>query len=149
MGAQIESTKELRIYTDGGSRGNPGPSALGVYIENDQGLFLDEIGKILGINTNNFAEYSAIVEGLSWALSHKVQMPLLVRINFFMDSNLAASQLNGLYKIKNPVLRELLFAVRQKEAELGIPVHYTHIPREQNKKADRMVNLALDNRLKE
>lgn len=147
MGTQIESTKELRIFTDGGSRGNPGPSALGVYIENDQGLFLDEIGKTLGINTNNFAEYSAIVEALSWALSHKAQMPHLVRINFFMDSNLAASQLNGLYKIKNPILRELLFAAKQKEAELAIPIRYTHIPREQNKNADRMVNLALDNML--
>lgn len=149
MGAQIESTTELRIYTDGGSRGNPGPSALGVYIENGHGLFLDEIGKTLGINTNNFAEYSAIVEGLSWAFSHKAKMPKLVRISFFMDSNLAASQLNGLYKIKNPILRELLFSVKQKEAELGIPISYTHIPREQNKKADRMVNLALDHMLKQ
>lgn len=143
----MEQTKILRIFTDGGSRGNPGPSALGVYIENDKGLFLDEIGRALGVNTNNFAEYSAIVEGLSWAISHKAQMPSLARINFFMDSNLAASQLNGLYKIKNPVLRELLFSAKQKEAEIGFPITYTHIPREQNKKADRMVNMALDNQI--
>ena len=143
----MDQANTLNIYTDGGSRGNPGPCALGVYIENDQGLFLDQISKTLGINTNNFAEYSAIVEGLSWVLSHKEQMPGLFRVNFFMDSNLAASQLNGLYKIKSAKLRELFFSAKEKEAQLKIPVYYSHIPREQNKKADRLVNIALDNKI--
>lgn len=143
----MDQTKSLNIYTDGGSRGNPGPAALGVYIENDHGVTLDQIGKSLGITTNNVAEYSAIIEGLTWALKHKVQMPNLEQINFYMDSNLAASQLNGLYRIKSPVLRELLFLAKEKEAELGVPIVYTFIPREQNKKADRMVNMALDNKL--
>ena len=64
-----------------------------------------------------------------------------------MDSQLACSQLNGLYKIKNAGLRELYFQAKEKEAQIDLPVTYTHIPREQNRKADRMVNLALDNRI--
>ncbi len=62
-----------------------------------------------------------------------------------MDSNLAAMQLNGLYRIKNPGLRVLLFEAREKESQIKIPITYKHIPREQNKKADRLVNIALDN----
>ena len=149
IGAQMDKTTTLSIYTDGGSRGNPGPSAFGVHIENQSGLTLDEIGQNLGTTTNNVAEYSAIVAGLSWVVKNKSKMPGLTRINFFMDSQLASSQLNGFYKIKNTQLRELLFSAKEKEAEIDLPVHYSHIPREQNKKSDRMVNLALDNRLKE
>jgi ribonuclease HI len=141
---QIES---INIYTDGGSRGNPGQAALGVYIENDKREMLDEIGISLGVNTNNIAEYSAIVEGMNWILRNLIQMPNLKKINFFMDSLLACSQLNGIYKIKNAGLRELYFKIKQKEQEINLPIYYTHIPREQNKKADRMVNLALDNKL--
>ncbi len=144
----MDQTTSLRIYTDGGSRGNPGPSALGVYIENESGMTLDEIGQYLGLTTNNIAEYSAIVAGLNWVVEHKSEMPSLTKVNFYMDSQLAASQLNGLYRIKNPKLRELLFAARQKESEIGLPVEYSHVPREQNKKADRMVNVALDEVLK-
>ena len=126
---------EIVIYTDGGSRGNPGPSALGVYIQKSSGEVLARIGKYLGVATNNFAEYSAIVEGLSWALENK-QKEKIEKISFYMDSQLAFSQLSGLYKIKN------------QEAEIAIPVFYHHIPREKNKQADFMVNLALDNQLK-
>lgn len=143
----MDQTTSLNIFTDGGSRGNPGPSALGVYIENQSGATLDEIGEYLGITTNNIAEYSAIVAALSWVLKHREEMPLLKRVNFYMDSQLAMSQLNGLYRIKNPKLRELLFIAKQKEAEIKVPVTYSHVPREQNKKADRMVNVALDNNI--
>lgn len=143
----MEQTKILNIYTDGGSRGNPGPAALGVYIENDNGEMLVEIGKTLGITTNNIAEYSAIVAGLTWILENKEALINLSKINFFMDSNLAASQLNGIYKIKNANLRALFFIAKQREAEIKVPIYYTHIPREENKKADRLVNLALDNKM--
>lgn len=136
----------INIYTDGGSRGNPGPAALGVYIEDTNGNKLAEIGKTLGITTNNIAEYSAILAAMNWILEQKKVLSI-ERVNFYMDSNLAASQLNGLYKIKNANLRELFFLIKQKESEIGFPIYYSHIPREQNKKADRMVNLALDNKL--
>lgn len=141
----MDQTNSLNIYTDGGSRGNPGPSALGVYIENDKAIVLDELDQYLGISTNNVAEYSAVLAGLTWIVNHKQEMPNLEKVNFYMDSQLAFSQLSGLYKIKNAKLRELLFAAKQKEAEIRLPVFYSHVPREQNKKADALVNKALDN----
>ncbi|KKQ35305.1 MAG: Ribonuclease H [Microgenomates group bacterium GW2011_GWA2_37_6] len=143
----MDQTKILNIYTDGGSRGNPGPGALGVHIENDQGEVLEKIGKALGVTTNNVAEYSAIIAGLTWVIRNKNQMPDLSKINFFMDSQLAAAQLNGIYKVKNPKIRELFFLIKQKEAEINSPIYYSHIPREQNKKADKLVNEALDGKI--
>ncbi len=135
----------IKIFTDGGSRGNPGPAATGTHIEDQDGKVLAEIGKTIGTTTNNVAEYKAIIEGLSWIISNLESLPNLKRIDFSMDSNLAAMQLNGLYRIKNPGLRELLFEAREKESQIKLPITYKHIPREQNKKADRLVNIALDN----
>jgi len=135
----------INIFTDGGSRGNPGESALGAYIETPDHKEIVSIGKRLGITTNNVAEYSAIREGLAWVWEHFGEFESLTRINFYMDSNLAVQQLNGVYKIKNAVLREIFFDIKGYENQIKIPIYYTHIPREQNKKADRLVNLALDN----
>ncbi len=140
----MDQTTTLNIYTDGGSRGNPGQAALGVHVENGTGVVLAKLGKTLGVATNNVAEYAAIIEGLNWVVSHKSEMPKLSRLNFFMDSQLASSQLNGLYKVKNANLRNMLFVIRQKESMLSLPVSYSHVPREQNTKADKLVNLALD-----
>lgn len=137
---------KIIIFTDGGSRGNPGPAALGVSIQNVEGKVLASIGKTLGITTNNVAEYSAIVEGFNWLLSNKEKLNINA-VDFYMDSQLACSQLNGLYKIKNPAIRDFVFEIHQKEAELNFPISYTHVPREQNKLADAMVNQALDNQL--
>lgn len=137
---------EIAIFTDGGARGNPGPAALGVFIEDEKHQELARIGKTLGETTNNVAEYSAILEGLSWALLNKEKLSI-EKINFYMDSQLAYSQLAGLYKVKNARIRELVFEIRKIEAELKIPVFYSHIPREKNIKADFMVNQALDNEL--
>lgn len=135
----------IKIYTDGGSRGNPGPAATGTHIEDQDGKILAEIGKTIGITTNNVAEYKAIIEGLAWILENISSMENLQRVDFLMDSNLAAMQLNGIYKIKNAGLRVLLFEARQLESQIKLPITYKHIPREQNKKADRLVNIALDN----
>ncbi len=135
----------ITIYTDGGSRGNPGPAATGTHIEDQNEKILAEIGKTIGITTNNVAEYKAIIEGLSWVLENKNNLINLKKVNFLMDSNLAAMQLNGIYKIKNPGLRILLFKAREIEAQIKLPITYKHIPREENKKADRLVNIALDN----
>lgn len=143
----MRDLKLIKIYTDGGSRGNPGPSALGVHIEDSAGETIKDIGKTLGINTNNFAEYSAIVEALDWVIENRGEMPNLERIEFYMDSKLAVMQITGMYKVKSPTLKALLIAAKQKEAEIKLPISYEHVYREQNTKADRMVNLALDNRL--
>lgn len=137
---------KILIYTDGGSRGNPGPSALGVYIEDEHGNELVSIGKNIGITTNNVAEYSAILEAFLWLGQNSKLLQNDTKIYFYMDSLLAYSQIVGLYKIKNNKLREILFKIRELEADLKKEVYYAHIPREKNKKADAMVNLALDNR---
>lgn len=135
---------KLSIYTDGGSRGNPGPAALGVYIEDENKKELARIGKRIGETTNNVAEYSAITEAFAWLLANKDKQNI-ESVSFYMDSQLAYSQIVGLYKVKNERIREFIFEIRQKEAEVGFPVYYNHIRRENNKKADLMVNLALDN----
>lgn len=137
---------KIQVYTDGGSRGNPGPAAIGVYITDGNSKELAKIGKKIGDTTNNVAEYSAIVEGFIWLLANKTKHDIK-EVYFFMDSQLAYSQIVGLYKVKNERIRDFVFEIRQKEAELGIPVYYNHIFREKNKNADQMVNLALDNML--
>jgi len=137
---------KISIFTDGGARGNPGPAALGVFIEDENHRELARIGKRIGETTNNVAEYSAIVEGFEWVLKNKEALNI-ESVHFYVDSQLACSQLVGLYKVKNSRIREFILEIRQKEAELKIPIFYSHIPREKNMKADLMVNQALDNRL--
>ncbi|MEK7559040.1 MAG: ribonuclease HI family protein [Patescibacteria group bacterium] len=136
--------KTLNIFTDGGARGNPGPSAIGVYIEDEEGKEIARIGKTIGIATNNTAEYKAVIEALSWTVENKEKLSKETIINFHLDSLLVCSQIKGLYKIKNADLRTYLFRIRELEAEIESPLFYTHIPREKNKKADDLVNKALD-----
>ncbi|HSX18975.1 MAG TPA: ribonuclease HI family protein, partial [Candidatus Saccharimonadales bacterium] len=123
---------------DGGSRGNPGHAAYG-FVVKDDGKTTKEEGGYLGIATNNFAEYTAIVKALTWLKEHHPKK----EIKFFLDSQLAQSQLSGLYKIKNAQIREMVITIKGLENEFK-QISYTHIPREQNKEADRQVNLALD-----
>lgn len=137
---------KIQIFTDGGSRGNPGPAALGVYITDSKDKEIAKIGKKIGDTTNNVAEYSAIIEAFAWVLVNK-DKHAISEVHFFMDSQLAYSQIVGLYQVKNERIRNFIFEIRQKEAELGVPVFYNHIFREKNKNADLMVNLALDNML--
>ena len=127
----------LVVYCDGGARGNPGPAAVGVVIFNGEGNLRDKCGKYLGITTNNEAEYAGVIE----ALSHS-ELSEESHINFFLDSLLVVQQLNGLWKVKEPRLRELVLKIRQLEA--GRKVTYTHIPREKNRQADLLVNETLD-----
>lgn len=136
--------EQINIYTDGGARGNPGKAAIGVYIEDQRGKNLAKIGKRIGKTTNNFAEYSAVLAGLSWILQNKKNLVNVLKINFFMDSELIVRQLSGVYKVKNSVLRELIFEIRKKEAEIKLPIFYSHITRDKNAKADKLVNFALD-----
>lgn len=135
----------INIFTDGGARGNPGPAAIGVYITNGENYVLHKISQAIGSTTNNVAEYSAVVAALSWLIEQKDSLAKDTKIHFFMDSLLVASQISGLYKVKNARLADLLFLIRQKEGELQLPITYSHIPREKNKHADSLVNQALDN----
>lgn len=134
----------INVFTDGGARGNPGPSAIGVYIESLDGKIISGFGKRIGIATNNVAEYKAVIEALTWIIENKKSFAQDTKINFFLDSKLVCSQIIGLFKVKNADLRNLLFDVRQMEAQIQLPIYYKHIPREKNTKADAFVNQALD-----
>lgn len=125
------------LYTDGGSRGNPGPSAIGVIIKNEeQNVF--ELGKYLGSGTNNEAEYEAIVHGLNAAISRNIK-----NIICHLDSELVVKQLNGLYKVKNENLKKY-YDVCKKLVEKFDSVKFVHIRREKNAEADGLVNKTLD-----
>lgn len=130
--------KKLLINTDGGARGNPGPAGIGVVIRDESETIIFEHGAYIGEQTNNFAEYSALIKALETARDLG-GTDLLVR----MDSELIVKQMQGLYKIKEPTLQELAGKVLKLKSNFKSVV-FTHIRREFNKDADRMVNQALD-----
>ncbi len=134
----------INVFTDGGARGNPGPSAIGVYITDGVNKKIAGFGKTIGIATNNVAEYKAVIEALTWIIENKKDFSKDAKIHFFLDSKLVCSQIIGIFKVKNADLRNLLFDVRQQEAQISLPIYYEHIPREQNTRADEFVNQALD-----
>lgn len=136
--------KAIKAYADGGARGNPGPAAIGGIIFDEKGNEITSFSETIGIATNNVAEYKAVIKILSLLIAYKEKIKDDATINLYLDSELVVSQINGLFKVKNQVLRNLLFSVREKEAELQRKVIYFHIPREQNKAADKLVNSALD-----
>ena len=138
----INST--LNVFTDGGARGNPGEAGIGVYITDENKNQLAGFGKKIGFATNNVAEYKAVINALDWIIENKKSLPKDTKINFFLDSILVCSQIIGIFKVKDADLRNLLFDVRNREAQINFPIYYKHIPREQNTKADAFVNLALD-----
>lgn len=135
----------LHVYTDGGSRGNPGPAALGVAMSDGKGKTLAAFGKTLGVATNNVAEYSAVIAAYEWLLAHPEALANQETVHFFLDSELVVSQLTGRYRIKSLPLLSLYRTIKEKEKALTLPVTYTHVPRAKNKEADRQVNIALDN----
>lgn len=135
---------KLIINTDGGSRGNPGPAAIGVVIKNDSKKIIHKFGRAIGVATNNVAEYKGIIAALKWLIGNKKAINEPTHCSFFVDSTLVANQLSGLWKIKNPELRLLVIKTRELEGELNIPTTYTAIPREKNFEPDALLNQALD-----
>lgn len=140
----MEGRKELLVYVDGGARGNPGPSAVGVYVTDKKGRSILRYGKTIGVATNNVAEYQAVITALDLLLARPALLKQYESVSVFIDSQLVYSQIIGIYKVRNARLRELLFAVWQKQKSLCVPVVYSRIPRNENSVADRLVNLALD-----
>lgn len=130
------------IYADGGSRNNPGPSALGVVVADEHGKILKEYSHYLGEVTNNQAEYEAIIFALRKAKQLKIK-ELEIRI----DSELIGKQLLGKYKIKDSNLQPLFIKAWNLRLDFG-KVDIKIIPREQNKRADKLVNQELDSRNK-
>jgi len=126
----------FKLFTDGGSRGNPGLSAIAFVIYQNEELF--DIGaKFVGIATNNFAEYNALIEGLKLAKKYTDA------IECFLDSELVVKQLNGIYKISSPDIKPLADKIKALRLDFK-KVTFTHVRREQNKIADKMVNIILD-----
>lgn len=140
------NSKSYLLQTDGGSRGNPGPAAAGWVIKQNSNNSFETIvknSKYLGIKTNNFAEYTAIVEGLKECIEHKI-----TDLKVEMDSELAVKQINGLYKIKNPQIKifcEEIMLIKKQFKNIS----FSHVYREYNKEADGMVNECLDKKKNE
>lgn len=135
----------IYINTDGGSRGNPGEAAWGFAILDESGKELAGVGKRIGINTNNVAEYMAVIEAFNYLLSHRELLDNSSGITVRMDSLLVCQQLNGVWRVKHGNMIPLFEEARRKIQEIAIPVRVIHVPREQNKIADSYVNKALDN----
>lgn len=131
---------KLTIFTDGGARGNPGPAAIGVVIKDDSGKIIESFGKFLGDATNNFAEYTALVEGLK-----KAKDLGATEADCVLDSELVVKQMNREYKVKEPTLQKL-FIQAYNAAGVFKKTSFKHVPREKNKEADRWVNKILDER---
>lgn len=133
------------IYTDGGSRGNPGPSAIGVVIANEKNEPIKKYGESIGKATNNEAEYLAVIFALKkvkqlFGKNEAEKMEIEMR----MDSELVAKQLNHEYKIIEEGIQKLFLKVWNLMLDFGL-IKFVSIPREQNGQADRLANQALDN----
>ena len=130
----------LRVFIDGASRGNPGEAGFGVHATDETGAEVASLYGYLGRATNNVAEYEALLHALRWALGRGAR-----RLSVFSDSELVVKQMNGAYKVKHPDMQ-----ARHREA-LGLLRRFekaaiAHVPREQNRAADRLANQALDER---
>lgn len=129
----------LRIRTDGGSRGNPGPSGIGVVIEElVSGKVLEEHAKYLGVTTNNQAEYQAVILGLK-----RCKELGATSVEVLADSELLIRQANGEYRVKNPDLQLRFQEMRTLVIQIGM-VTFKHVYREANKAADALANQAMD-----
>ena len=136
----------LTIYTDGASRGNPGLAASGIHIVDDTtSETVADLGFALGIATNNVAEYQAVLHAVEWLFAHKELLADDIQISFRMDSRLVVSQLLGSWKINAPNLQQLAGKVKAHLRQLPGTHTFDHIPREENKYADRLANDTLDN----
>jgi ribonuclease HI len=128
----------MTAYVDGGARGNPGPAGYGAHIVDDAGSIVAELHGALGIATNNVAEYNGLLAALQWALERGVSV-----LHVKADSLLLVEQMRGNYRVKNSGLIPLYQRARGLVPRIG-HVTFEHIPREQNKDADRLSNLGMD-----
>ena len=131
-------TKDLQIFVDGASRGNPGPSSIGVLILGSDGQTVQTLSEFIGVATNNIAEYSALIYALQEALSLGAR-----RVAVKTDSQLMARQFSGEYQVKEPHVKIMHRIVKRLAAYFEVCT-VTHIPREENREADRLANRAIE-----
>lgn len=134
----ITLPKQIKMYADGGSRGNPGPSASGYVLMDTKDSLITERGVYLGITTNNQAEYYAVKFGLEEALKNGAR-----EVDVYLDSLLVVNQMKGIFKVKNRDLWPIHQAIQELVKQFK-EVKFTHVPRELNKLADAEVNKCLD-----
>ena len=131
-------SKKIKIFTDGGSRGNPGPAAIGVVIKDEKDKILKKHSEYLGKLTNNQAEYQALLKGLQLAKEFKPQ-----EVICYLDSELIVKQMKQEYRVRDKDLQPLFIKVWN--AAIGLKkVSYQHVSRSLNKEADKLLNLELD-----
>ncbi len=130
--------REVIVYTDGASRGNPGPAGIGVYFVTGDGECLATIAEPLGEQTNNFAEYTAVIRALETAIEKRVQV-----LHLRSDSQLMVRQMLGEYKVRSAGILPLYQRCRELVARIP-EVKFEHVGRELNREADRLANQALD-----
>lgn len=131
-------------YSDGGARGNPGPAAIGVQIVTADGTLVKEFGEAIGNSTNNFAEYQGAMRALQTLKEIYGKKTKDIQFELRLDSELVKKQLNGEYQIKEPGLVPLFMEIHNLRVANFPHLKLTHVPRAQNKEADRLVNEALD-----
>jgi ribonuclease HI len=129
---------KLTVQVDGGARGNPGPAAIGVVVRNDDGAVVEAVGETIGRQTNNVAEYRALLRGIELASAHGATVVELVG-----DSELVVRQIEGRYKVKNADLKPLHAKAKEMLGEFD-NWEIRHVKRAQNADADALVNQALD-----
>ena len=132
---------KLKIFTDGGARGNPGPGAGAFVAFDEENKILERQGIFLGVTTNNQAEYNGVLLAFNFLRNLKEKPEV---VNFFLDSELITNQLLGRYKIKDQKLQTLVVKIKILEKEVGSKINYSYIPRSQNKLADFVVNHTID-----
>jgi len=139
-GGTISTSEQgyLITYIDGGSRGNPGPSGYGVVVEDEVGRPVAELSEFLGRQTNNYAEYSALLAALNYTLRHGFKA-----LKVISDSELLVKQINGEYKVSSPALRELHVRAMKMLDQFDY-FEIKHVLRDKNREADRLANLAMD-----
>jgi ribonuclease HI len=135
---------KITIFTDGGSRGNPGPAAVGVQILDETGKVLKEVSETIGNATNNYAEYFAVVRALQTCKEHFGKKTKELHFELKLDSELVKKQLNGEYQIKDVGLIGHFIEIHNLRVSSFPNLTLIHVRRELNKEADRLVNKALD-----
>jgi ribonuclease HI len=133
----------MKIFTDGGSRGNPGLAASAFVVYDDADKVIHQAGIFLGTKTNNEAEYEAVLASCKWLKSDK-NSDRSIQVSWFLDSMLVVEQLNRHWKIKDARMQALAHLIWQLLDELQLKHSFTHIPREKNAAADKIVNETLD-----
>ena|SRR5215471_14883609 len=134
----MSSAKEFVAFVDGGARGNPGPAGWGAVMQSADGQTIAELHGAIGHATNNVAEYQGLIAALTWAIERGATS---LAIN--SDSLLIVQQMRGIYKVKHEGLKPLYGQARLLAHKIG-RVTFTHVPREENKDADRLANQAMD-----